>query len=41
MAGAKSQKNKAHKTKFASKSSRNAHKLAGGTGEGLASIETE
>jgi pre-rRNA-processing protein TSR1 len=31
MAGAKSQKNKVHKTKFASKSSRNAHKLAGGT----------
>ncbi|CAM6094599.1 unnamed protein product [Calypogeia fissa] len=44
MGGAKSQKNKAHKTKFASKSSRHAHKRAGGTtgtkGSGKAAART-
>jgi hypothetical protein len=29
MAGGRTQKNKAHKTRFASKSSRNAHKVSG------------
>jgi hypothetical protein len=29
MAGGRTQKNKPHKTRFASKSSRNAHKLSG------------